>query len=118
MLLDPKEAEKEMRHGRRASAIGRHTGPLYLWKGRNIQDQFNQSPYPVYDYIYGKYNMAPVVAGKKAEQSMYPKLYMKHELENGVVNEFGSIDRIKIMQTIFEGSRVSTLPIQYSFCAS
>jgi hypothetical protein len=33
-------------------------------------------------------------------------LYMKHELENGVISEFGSIDRIKIIQTIFEGSKV------------
>jgi hypothetical protein len=54
MLLDPKEAEREIRNGRKASVIGRHSGPLYLWKGRNIEDQFNQSPYSVFDYIYGK----------------------------------------------------------------
>jgi len=105
LLLDPAAAEKELRSGRRAHAIGRKGPNTLLWKGRIIEDQFNQSPYSVYDYIYGKYNMAPPVPGKIIETSMYPKLYLKHELENGVVSEFSSIDRIKIMKTIFEGSR-------------
>jgi hypothetical protein len=60
--------------------------------------------------------MAPVVPGKKAEQSMYPKLYMKHELENGVISEFGSIDRIKIIQTIFEGSKVCVSSFLFLAC--
>jgi anoctamin-10/anoctamin-7 len=38
--------------------------------------------------------------------SLYPKLYKKHELENGVISEFSSVSRIKIMQTIFEGPPV------------
>lgn len=105
LLLDPVEAEKEMKHGRRAHAIGRKGPNTVLWKGRVIEDQFAQSPYGVFDYIYGKYNMAPPVPGKIIEGSMYPKLYIKHELECDVISEFSSVDRIKIMKTIFEGSR-------------
>lgn len=105
LLLDSAEAEKEMTSGRRNKLAKPGENP-FLWKGRTIEDQFAQSPFGVYDYIYGEYN-ANVVPGdpKPPTTSKFPKLYKQYELENGVISEFNSIDRIKIIQSIFEGSR-------------
>jgi len=47
----------------------------------------------------------PPPGGAPSETALFPKLYKKYELENGVMSEFNSIDRIKITQTIFEGSK-------------
>jgi len=105
LLLDSAAAEAEMRSGRRASAVGRQTGSAnpWLWKGRVIEDQFSQSGFGVFDYLYGEYKMEPTRPGMVPTASLYPKLYKKHELENGVTSEFGSVDRIKLLQTVFEG---------------
>lgn len=105
LLLDSREAELEVKRGRTAKQpVG---PPTTVWKGRLIEDQFAQSEYSVYDYIYGQYQQARAAqpGGVAVETSQFPRLYKKHELENGVMSEFGSVDRIKLMKTIFEGPK-------------
>lgn len=136
MLLDMTAAREEMERGRIKKRVGSAATVAaggkqpWQWRPRIIEDQFSQCKYDVYEYIYGKYESAPMAAtdmrGSGArdgatgnplnkgvipqptkilmpEQSMYPELYARYELENNVVSEFLSIHRIKIMKTIFEG---------------
>jgi anoctamin-10/anoctamin-7 len=95
-----------MKTGRKESLAGRGDLGAWIWKPRFIEDQFSQSVYGVYDFIYGKYQAAPPKAPNQLpEASRFPKLYKRYELENGVMSEFNSIDRIKLMITIFEGAK-------------
>ena len=50
MELDPVAAEDEMKHGRKLILRGVDTGRM-LWKGREIEDQFSQCIYGVYDHV-------------------------------------------------------------------
>ena len=106
LLLDAGEAEKEMKSGRKESPAERGEEETWIWKPRFIEDQFSQSIYGVYDFIYGKYQAAPPKPPNELpSESRFPKLYKRHELENGFMSEFNSVDRIKLMLTIFEGAK-------------